>query len=275
MRVKKTHAALLGGLALLLVAAVVGNTAWNSLILPSVGSVETLPLLLVLGFGLVAGIVSFFAPCGLALLPAFLSYNLAAVNEEGVKQEGIRHPLMIGVFGAAGIASFFVVLGTLFSVIGSSVNQFIQPVQYLIAVLFIVFGGMLFKDIKLVSSWFEGVRENVHETAQEQTGYRGFYVFGFAYGLDAIGCLFPLVFALMLIPIISGSLVLGVGSFLAYSVGLAIMFTLFAYGTARGKDVMRITENTQTIRKLAGSGLILGGVALLAYYTLWGMPIAA
>lgn len=286
MKIRKGYLYIAIGLLLIAVLAWIGNSLWYSTILPQVGQADSLSLALI---GLTAfggGIITFFTPCGLAILPAFLSYNLAAVS--GVGSEGnetknnpagaqLKPYLMkLGIFAALGMLTFFSLLGGAFAVVGSAVNRFLTPLKYVIAVLLVIFGLLLYKNVTFVSGFYEHLRKAVHKEAMQRSGYKAFYLFGFAYGLDTIGCLFPLVFALMLIPLLSGNPMVSLLGFVAYSAGVAFMVTLFAYGIARGKE--RITgavERTELIRKLAGLGLMVGGIVLIVYLLFSGMAISA
>ncbi len=272
MRVKKTHAYIGGGLLAVLILAFLGNRLWNTVVMPSISS-STGSLLLTTGIALIGGLVTFFTPCGLAILPAFLSYNFAAIG--GTDEKNITPYLgKLGVFAALGMMTFFIILGGAFAAVGSAVNQVIVPLQYLIAALLVVFGYMLYKNKTFASQIFEDLRKSVHEKAAQKKGYKAYYIFGFAYGLDAIGCLFPLVFAVMLLPLLSGNFVTSLSSFIAYSVGIAIMLTIFAYGVARQKKkIIDMTDHAATIRKVTAVGLMLGGTILLAYYKFFGMVI--
>lgn len=267
MKVHKNTVYLSLAALILAVAAFLGYRIWNEFVLASLH--VQLPHFAI-GLAFLAGLISFFAPCGIALLPAFLSYNAVAVGE------GIRPAQLakIGMLAAAGMASFFVFIGALFSLLGRAINSYLVPVQYGIAILLVVFGLLLFRNVTVVAGFFEEVRKSTHTQAMNREGFFGFYIFGFAYGLDAIGCLFPLILALVLIPLAAGSILVGVSAFLAYSLGIALMLTIFVYAVSEGKErIVRTTDHARTIQKAAGIGLMLGGVFLFSYYIYFGMVL--
>ena len=273
MQIKKTY--LILGLILLgfIFVAIFGFNLWNTQILSNLAKISQFSFYLILAFAFFAGIVSFFSPCGLALLPAFISYNMALVNEQSKQMK--MQIFKIGIFSALGIITFYVILGTIFSLFGALIGPYIQIFQYIIAILFIVFGFMVLKKFAVTNKLFENFRMKVHSQAMKHSGYKGFYIFGFAYGLDIIGCLFPLIATLILIPIETGNYLIGVAAFVSYSIALAVMISIFAYLIAYSKKslVSDVLKSTEKLKVWIGIGLIIGGVALLWYYTFFGMRI--
>lgn len=270
MRIRKDYFQL-GLIALgLFVIAIAGFNIWNNQILGTLGKLNEYSLYLILGFSFIAGMISFFSPCGLALLPAFISYNMLMVNENPNphKRELKTKILKIGIFSALGISSFYVVLGIVFSLVGRAIAPYLQIFQFIIAFLFVLFGAMLIKKFALTFRLFEKLRRYITSEAIRQSGYKGFYLFGFAYGLDIIGCLFPLILALVLIPIATGDLVTGISAFVSYSIALAVMISIFAYFVAYSKNkvIAKITRSTEKIHRWAGIGLMIGGILLIVYY---------
>ena len=273
MQIKKTH--LILGLILLglVFVAIYGFNLWNTQIVSNLAKISQFSFYLILVFAFFAGIVSFFSPCGLALLPAFISYNMALVDYQAKQMK--MQIFKIGIFSALGIITFYIILGAIFSLFGAVIGLYIQIVQYFIAILFIVFGFMVLKNFAVTNKFFENFRMKVHSEAMKHSGYKGFYIFGFAYGLDIIGCLFPLILVLILIPIATGNFVTGVSAFISYSIALAVMISIFAYLIAYSKKslVSDVLKSTEKLKVWIGIGLIIGGVALLLYYTFFGMRI--
>ena len=273
MQIKKTH--LILGLILLglVFVAIYGFNLWNSQIVSNLAKISQFSFYLILAFAFFAGIVSFFSPCGLALSPVFISYNMALVNEQSKNLK--TQIFKIGIFSALGIITFYIILGIVFSLFGAVIDPYIQVFQYIIAILFVVFGVMMVRNFSLSNKLFNSIRKKVHFHAMKQTGYKGFYIFGFAYGIDIIGCLFPLIATLILIPIATGNFILGVSAFISYSIALAVMMTIFAYLIAFSKKslVSDVVKSTEKLKVWIGTGLIFGGLALLWYYTFYGMRV--
>ena len=270
MKIRKDYLKLSLIILGLVIVATVGFNTWNNQIMPSLGSLEEFSIYLILGFAFFAGVISFFSPCGIALLPAFISYNMLMVKENANPQKSKFNIklLKIGVFSALGIASFYIILGIVFSLLGSVISPYIKTLQYIVAFLFILFGFMIVKKFTLRSGVYEKFRSYITSKAMSDKGYKGFYFFGFAYGLDIIGCLFPLILVMILIPIATGDLVTGISAFVSYSIALGVTLTIFAYLISSSKNtlVSDIMHSTKKIHKFAGIGLMIGGSALIIYY---------
>ena len=118
MQIKKTYLTL--GLIVigLIIIASVGFNLWNTQIISNIAKISQFSFYLILTFSFFAGIVSFFSPCGLALLPAFISYNMALVNYQAKHMK--MQIFKIGIFSASGIITFYIILGTIFSLFGMS-----------------------------------------------------------------------------------------------------------------------------------------------------------
>ena len=80
MKIKKTHFTIFALLVAILAVALIGFAVWNQFIIPSLGNLSNLSLFLIVGLAFLAGVVSFFSPCGLALLPTVFSYNLSLIH---------------------------------------------------------------------------------------------------------------------------------------------------------------------------------------------------
>lgn len=82
MRVKKSYLILILIALGLIIIASVGFNLWNTQIISNIAKISQFSFYLILAFAFFAGIVSFFSPCGLALLPAFISYNMVLVDSQ-------------------------------------------------------------------------------------------------------------------------------------------------------------------------------------------------
>lgn len=105
MKVKKSHLKLAIIVAVLLIVASIGFQSWYSFVLSNVTKLSSFSLYFIILFSFVAGVASVFSPCGLALLPAVMSYNLSKFG--GRKKTSRKRIAMIGIIAASGILSFY------------------------------------------------------------------------------------------------------------------------------------------------------------------------
>lgn len=270
MKIKKIHLTALALAIIVLAVALIGFSLWNQFIIPSLGNLSSLSLFLIVGLSFFAGVVSFFSPCGLALLPTVFSYNLKNFSIGNVTRTRV---LSVGTYSALGILSFYALIGLVFSLLGSVFFPYLQTLQYVFAVIIIVLGIIMVKNItirlpfqKTVSSVFAG-------KVYESIGFKNYYLFGFGYGLAIMGCVAPVVSALLIFPFIIGNFSLGISAFVSYGIAQAVMLTIFAWTTVFSeKNIFeKALKSSGKIKKLAGIGLIVGGIILLIYYVFFGM----
>src|SRR5689334_2966706 len=88
---------------------------------------------------MVAGLVSFFSPCVVPLLPGYLSY---ATGLSGADLESARRGRMVlgGTLFVLGFSFVFVSFGTLFGAVGDWLFTYQRPISIALGVLTIVLG---------------------------------------------------------------------------------------------------------------------------------------
>ncbi len=221
------------------------------------------PALLLVGLALVAGGASFFAPCSVGLIPAYMGFLL-----RGAEQQDAAHRTMTtlraGLLTAAGIVSVYAVLAIGLWILGLlGYNQAIQnslPVLApVIAVILIVFGVlMLFKV-----SWDWLAKRMGLGTLD---GRRGFYTFGAGYGLAAFGCTGPIFLPVLLAGFLEGA-VTGFFVFLAYALAIAAFVFVAAVLVATGHQtgLRKMLAKTDIITKVSAVLIIAAGAYLLWY----------
>ena len=272
MKIKKTHLTALALVVIVLAVALIGFALWNKFIIPSLGNLSNFSLILIVGLAFLAGVVSFFSPCGLALLPTVFSYNLKNFSEGKVTKARV---LSVGLYSAIGMLSFYALIGLIFSLLGSVFFPYLQTLQYVFAVIIIALGIIMVKNMsirlpfqKTVSSLFAG-------KVYESVGFKSYYLFGFGYGLAIMGCVAPVVSALLIFPFIVGNFSLGISAFVSYGLAQAVMLTIFAWTTVFSeKNIFeKALKSSGKMKKLSGIGLIVAGIILLIYYLFFDMGI--
>jgi len=270
MKIKKTYLTALALIVIVLAIALIGFAVWNQFIIPSLGNLSNLSLFLIVGLAFLAGVVSFFSPCGLALLPTVFSYNLKNFSVGEVTRTRV---LSVGVYSALGILSFYALLGLIFSFLGSVFFPYLQTLQYVFAMAIIALGIIMVKNIAIRLPFQKTVSSTFAGKVYESVGFKNYYLFGFGYGLAIMGCVAPVVSALLIFPFIVGNFSLGISAFISYGIAQAVMLTIFAWTSVFSeKNVFeKALKSSGKIQKLAGIGLIIGGIILLIYYIFFGM----
>lgn len=217
-----------------------------------------------LGLAFSAGIVAFVNPCAFALLPAYLSYFLGKSKDNSESGETLGNAVQGLKYGLAATLGFATVLGgigVLVSIIGSQIKPYLPPFLLVVAPVLIVLGILwLLNKSELSSHKF---LPNV------KLPRSSFFLFGAAYALSSITCLFPVFLMIVLTAISSGGFFSGLSVFLVYTLGMSAMMILASITVALSKELLinNFKAITKYVKRIAGVILIAAGIYLLYYWT--------
>lgn len=240
------------------------------------------PEMMAIAFG--AGVVTFFNPCGFALLPAYVSYYLGQQNNPGELPSGVFpdvtsfwlksgwQGLSLGLIVSAGFFTVFGLLGLLFSLLGGSVMRLLGPnlpgVATAIGVILIVMGLlMLFGSFSLSFS-LDAFATRITGKTASQKGLLPYYLYGIGYAVGSVSCTLPVFLIWVVQPLLQGVLG-GLVNFLAYAAGMALMMIALSLIMSFSKEFVQ-----QYLRPLmryvhkAAALVMVGAGAYLVYYNL-------
>jgi cytochrome c-type biogenesis protein len=214
-------------------------------------AITTGPLWVAAPIALLAGLVSFFSPCVLPLLPAYLGIVSGSANT--------KSRMVVGsLLFVAGFSSVFVALGAGFGGLGSvfsgEVKNWLQRGSGVLVLLLgiVLIGGFDFAQ--------RTSRLNIKPSA----GLVGAPLLGIVFGLGWTPCIGPTLGAVLNLAFDTGSV--GRGAFLAavYSIGLGLPFVLAAAGFSWAtKSIGFVKKNIRALNIAGGVLLIVLGLLLL------------
>jgi len=163
-------------------------------------------LLLYCIVAIVAGMLTFMAPCTLPILPAYFAFSTTSGRSQVTSNT---------MFFALGLASMFTVLGVAAGTVGRLVLNYKREIVYIFGAIIILFGVMsiLGKNIKLFKTQLKSSRKPWES-----------FVFGGLFGLTWSGCIGP-VLGFMLILAASTQTVIG-GGLLLFMYAMGLVFPL-------------------------------------------------
>ncbi len=220
------------------------------------GTVMSGSLVLALPVALVAGLVSFFSPCVVPLLPGYLSY---ATGLSGVDlEEGRRGRMLTGsLLFVLGFSFVFVSLGTLSGALGTWLWTYMHPLTVVLGVLTIVV-GLAF--LGLVPWLQRDLR--VHKVPA--VGLSAAPFLGVLFGLGWTPCVGPTLAAVNVLAMNEGTAGRGALLSVAYCLGLGVPFVLAALAFRRMLGAVRWVRRHQVwVTRLGGVMLIVVGVLLV------------
>jgi cytochrome c-type biogenesis protein len=210
---------------------------------------------------LLAGILTFLAPCTLPLIPAFIGY-LSGLREAEAGHRGNRYQVLLHTAAyCLGFSVMFILFGLLAGLLGGWLTLY-QTWLLRIGGVFVVLVGLSMLGVRwMPSSWQRSSTATI--TRREPSPLVAFGI-GTAFALGWSPCIGPLLATILLYASTTATAMAGAVLLGIFSIGLAIPFLLTALVYERASRVF--SQRSGTIRRLQQVGgwtLIILGVALL------------
>ena len=218
-------------------------------------------LLLALPVALIAGLVSFFSPCVIPLLPGYLSYATGLSGADLASGEAGRHRgrmLLGSVLFVLGFSAVFVAIGTLSGALGYWLIDYQREITVVLGSLTIVL-GLAFAGLVpwLQRDW------RLHQVPA--VGLAAAPLLGVLFGLGWTPCIGPTLGAISTLSINEATA--GRGALLSgvYALGLGLPFIVagLAYRRALGAFAW-VRRHQSSVMRLGGLMLVAVGVLLVS-----------
>jgi cytochrome c-type biogenesis protein len=209
------------------------------------------PLWVAAPIAFIAGLVSFFSPCVLPLLPGYLGFVSGSANT--------KSRMVLGsVLFVLGFTVVFVFLGAGFGGLGSLLQGDVKNwIQRGSGVLVILLGVVLIGG-------FDFAQRTAKLNIKPSAGIIGAPLLGVVFGLGWTPCIGPTLGAVLNLAFDSGSVLRGAFLAIVYSLGLGLPFVLVAAGFGwASKTVGFVKKNIRTINLFGGALLVVLGLLLV------------
>ena len=209
------------------------------------------PLWIATPIAFIAGLVSFFSPCVLPLLPGYLGFVSGSANT--------KSRMVLGsVLFVLGFTVVFVFLGAGFGGLGSLLQGDVKNwIQRGSGVLVILLGVVLIGG-------FDFAQRTAKLNIKPSAGIIGAPLLGVVFGLGWTPCIGPTLGAVLNLAFDSGSVLRGAFLAIIYSLGLGLPFVLVAAGFGwASKTVGFVKKNIRTINLFGGALLVVLGLLLV------------
>lgn len=213
-------------------------------------------LALALPVALVAGLVSFFSPCVIPLLPGYLSYatGLSGADLEQAK----RGRMLLGsLLFVLGFSTVFVLFGALFGALGHWLFEYRREITVVMGALTILL-GLVFAGLVpfLQRDW------RVHKVPS--VGLAAAPVLGFLFGLGWTPCIGPTLAAIYTLSFADATAARGAVLSAVYALGLGLPFIVAGLAYRRALGAFAVVRRHQAwVGRVGGLMLVLVGVLLV------------
>jgi cytochrome c-type biogenesis protein len=214
-------------------------------------------LLLALPIALLGGLVSFFSPCVLPLVPGYLSYVTGVTGTDLAEARRGRMVAGASLF-VLGFTAVFVSSGALFGYFGDSLQDHKEVLSKVLGVLMILM-GVFFMGLM---PWMTQREFRFHK--RPVTGLIGAPFLGALFGIGWTPCLGPTLTSVIALSYNEASAGRGALLTVAYCLGLGLPFVLAAVAFRKALGAFAwVKRHYVWVMRIGGTMMIVTGVLLL------------
>jgi len=215
-----------------------------------------------------AGLLTFFSPCFLPLVPVYLVYitGLSLEEVKKVKLLTVIHSLLF----ILGFTVVFVALGTTASLLGQFLYEFGDILRVIGGGLIILLGLYLLRIIKLP---FLDIERKI-TISSKPAGFIGTFFVGIVFALGWSPCVGPILGGILILASQSQTINEGIWLLVVYSLGLGLPLFLASLAVNYSLSLLkRVEKYLPIIHGVCGVFLVIVGILLatnlLQQITFW------
>lgn len=217
-------------------------------------------VLLALPIALLAGLVSFFSPCVLPLLPGYLSYATglgAADITSGAAGQLRRRRVLAGTLGfVAGLALVFVATGALAGTVGAALVTWQRPLSLVAGLVAIALGLVFTGWLPFQATWRPSIAPKLGVAASP--------LLGIVFALGWTPCIGPALSVVLSLALNEGTALRGGVLALVYALGLGLPFVVAGLAFDRMSGTLAwVKRHHRGIQVFGGVTMMLVGLLLV------------
>jgi cytochrome c-type biogenesis protein len=214
----------------------------------------------------VGGLIVFFSPCILPIVPFYLSYmagtGMAVLGEDGALPDGIRRKAVISsVMFSAGIITVFVLLGAAAFSVSQAFRVYQDEFRYVASTIIMIIGLHFLGVVKI---GFLNRQFQVNAGDTNNMSVLGSYIVGLAFAAGWTPCVGGVLTAVIMTASFEDTAVQGVGLLFVFGVGLTLPFVVAAFFIKPFlRFAGRFRRHLGTVEKLMGALMIVFAILLI------------
>lgn len=222
-----------------------------------------------MAFAFGAGMVAAFNPCGAAMLPAYVGYQLSGGAETSDPLRAVLRGFYLGGVVTAGFVALSLAVGLIVTVGGDAIFNVVPFAGLGVGIGIALLGLWLLISGKHMGIW----AATRMATSNERTA-KGVFLFGMVYAISSLGCAFPVFLAA--VGILAGQslgdldLLASSLRFASYGMGMGLVLTGVTLGVVFFREtVSQVLRRVFPYIGVAGNLALMGaGSYLIWYWTL-------
>lgn len=210
---------------------------------------------------LLAGLLSFFSPCILPLIPAYFVFISGfSLDELTGCENGVRKKVVLSTIAyVSGFSTIFILMGASASFLGSFIQTYSTPIRIIGGILIMFLGLHLTGWLRFNALEFE---KRVH-LDKKPIHFMGTFLVGMAFGAGWSPCIGPLLGSILIIASSKETVLEGIALLSVYSLGLAVPFMVMSFFIDVMLEFMKkATKALKYFNQFAGILLIFMGLSL-------------
>lgn len=198
-----------------------------------------------------AGIVSFFSPCVIPLIPAYIAYISGSLNDK--KSIAIR---TLGFI--LGFSIIFILLGAAITVVGGFISKNLVVFKRISGIVIILFGLYMLGIIKM-----DFLSKGLKVKAPKISGFFSSILMGMAFSIGWTPCVGAVLGSILFYASTQSTVYEGVLMLTMYSAGLAVPFIITSFILEKfNKNIGKIEKASVYISKIGGVIIVLLGILI-------------
>ncbi|WCC80978.1 cytochrome C biogenesis protein [Cutibacterium equinum] len=204
-----------------------------------------------------AGLLSFFSPCVLPLVPGYLSYATGLGAADVIEGRRRARTVVGTILFVVGFTVVFVATGTVIGSLGRALMVHHRAIEIIVGALTILLGAMFAGLVPL------GRRElRIHRLPR--AGLAAAPILGIVFGLGWTPCIGPALSVVYGMSLTQGSATRGAVLATCYSLGLGLPFIAAAGALVWiGRTIDAVRAHQQAVQRVGGALLMAIGVLLV------------
>lgn len=214
-----------------------------------------------------AGLLSFFSPCVLPLVPAYLA-NLAGTSAIELNEKRKMLPVFLhSIAFVAGFSILFILMGASAGLLGSAITAYSEALRIISGIIIILFGIFLIAAFKI--PWLN-YEKRMHMQGARNPGYFRSVLIGGAFALGWTPCIGPILGSILCIASYTQEYIKGASLLAVYSLGMGIPFLIIGIAWSAIVPFWKgINRHLVLISILSGILLIIVGILMLTGQLNW------